>query len=112
MATHMSALFFRNDSAEFTASILEKLFEHRMRAWFRSIERGSFSREFLDKWIEKKEVPLIKGLMRTLNPEVFKVIQGMDEQEVWNKYWNLRKQSAITQIPIFKFLVDLNNNSL
>ena len=110
MSTHMSA--FRTESCEFTAAILVIVFERRIRAWFRAVERGSFSREFLNKWIEEKQVPLIQGLVRTLNPEVFETIKRMDEQEIWKKYWNLQKQSVIVQIPIFKFLIELNGNPL
>ena len=59
---------------------------------------------------EKRALPLIKGIVETLNPERSEHVRMVHERVIWGIYWGLRNGPAETQFHLFALLAELNNH--
>jgi hypothetical protein len=98
---------FRNRSCAFTAIWLEDALERVVQVGFKIIQRRLLPRVLLKFWLEERGTPVIKGIIRTLDPRMSENIQGM-ERKIWEVYWNLRQDGV--NVSIFTLLNQLNEH--
>lgn len=113
MKSDAVAKVFRTQVNGYLAIHLEIALERLAKAGLELLGREAIrerSKEVLLNALENKSVLVIRGILRTLNPEVTENIREIDERKIWRVFWDLRNSPVNDDISIFAILAELNNN--
>ena len=109
MKSSLVQRMFKNDTKAFIAAEMDEALESVVHAGLTLFGKRGIEKGLIPEALEKKAAPLIRGILRSINPEVSANIQKMDEKVIWRIYWDLRTNSVDTNVSIFELLGQLNN---
>lgn len=113
MANDAVKKMFKNDTKAYIAVEMDVALERVVRSGLRLAKKAWFEHDLLLEALGNKAAPLIREILNSINPEVSKNIQGMDERVIWLVYWDLRSNPMDAEkISIFELLRELNNPPL
>lgn len=72
--------------------------------------RRRFPSHGLNVEIEKKGAPMIRGIVKAMDPDNSENIGRIDERVIWRIFWQLQYDSTKTRMDIFALLSELENN--
>lgn len=103
-----SNIAFKNASSAYLARELEAILEDDIKKALMFRKRSWVKKETPSRALEKKAVPLIIGIIRTLDPDASENIRNMDREMIWRAYWKRRQRhTGPTNLSIFEFLREL-----
>ena len=103
---------FRNESSGYVAVHLEDALDRVVKTGIKLV--GTFRRtgdkDLFLQALENKAVPVIRGILRTINPEMLENISGIEERTIWRIYWDIKNDPLNANISIFVLIAELNSN--
>lgn len=104
-----SDIAFKNARSAFTARLLEAILEKEIKDALTFGKRKWVKKDTFSRALEKKAVPLVTGIIRTLDPYASENIRDMDREAIWRTYWKRRQRhTGPTKLSILEFLRELN----
>ena len=111
MTSQTAPKMFENDTKRFIALQMDIALETVVLRGLRFPEKARISR-LLMPMLERRGAQLIRGFLKSLNPELFGNVQRMDERIIWRIYWDLQRDSEGSEISIHELLKELNTPPL
>jgi hypothetical protein len=103
---------FKNQESAFIARYLLGILEDVVRDAQRLLRGKDIPLFIVARAFERRALPLIEGIVGTLNPERSEYVREIHARVIWGVYWGLRNGPAETQFHLFALLAQLNNQPL
>jgi len=101
---------FRDSESGLMAIQLGQMLERIVQKGLEIKRKRRFPPHGLNIEIEKKGAPMIRGIVKAMDPDNSENIGRMDARVIWRIFWQLQYDSTKTRMGIFALLAELESN--